>query len=550
MLPVDHACVREAGRTEALLQGKHLGLHVSGKQSPGAAKSGLRPLGRVELLGTVFVTGAAALAIEIVGTRIIGPVFGVSLFVWSALLAVTLGALAIGYYVGGVLVDRRPTARLLGVVVTAAGGLLSLARVLRIPVLHTAETLGPRGGALLAATVLFGPSLVALGMVGPVVVRLGTSDLRAAGHSVGAVYAVSTAGSLAGTLAIGFWLIPSCETDQIMVGTAVMLVLAGGVSLARRARAAALLVLGVPLLAWAAPQGRLPAGIRVIARAQSLYGLVEVIDDDNRGVRLLRADHSIIGAEAVRDHSAAFGFLHQLEALRFLRPHAKDMLQIGLGIGSLPTALAREGIRADVVEIDPAVVRFAERHFGFRPTGTVHVEDARTYLRRADRRYDLIVHDTFTGGTTPEHLLSLEVVRRIHELLQPGGVLALNFAGYASGPKAAASWAVARTMRAVFPSVRSFRDAPPGDHPDQPGNLIFLASDGPLDFQVPPGARFENELCEQTQRAFQSWEVLSSIPAGPVITDEANPLARLQLPVAEEHFRAMNELLPPEVWIR
>ena len=54
-------------------------------------------LGRVELSSTVFVTGAAVMLIEILGTRVIGPVFGVSLFVWSALLAVTLTSLAIGY---------------------------------------------------------------------------------------------------------------------------------------------------------------------------------------------------------------------------------------------------------------------------------------------------------------------------------------------------------------------------------------------------------------------------------------------------------------------
>ena len=49
--------------------------------------------------------------VEILGTRVISPVFGVSLFVWSALLAVTLAALAIGYFCGGVLVDRRPSVK-------------------------------------------------------------------------------------------------------------------------------------------------------------------------------------------------------------------------------------------------------------------------------------------------------------------------------------------------------------------------------------------------------------------------------------------------------
>ncbi len=161
----------------------------------------------------------------------------------------------------------------------------------------------------------------------------------------------------------------------------------------------------------------------------------------------------------------------------------------------------------------------------------------------------MIVHDTFTGGTTPEHLLSLEVLRRIRDILRPGGVLALNFVGYPSGPHAEASWAVARTIRTVFRNVRAFRDSAPGDQPNEAGNLIFFASDDTLAFAIPENAQFENERCERVLRSFQGWEVLQLVPDGPVITDARNPLARLQLPIAEDHFEAMNKLLPVEVWL-
>ena len=143
----------------------------------------------------------------------------------------------------------------------------------------------------------------------------------------------------------------------------------------------------------------------------------------NRNVRFLRADHSVIGGEYTSDHSPCFGFISVLESVRILRPAAKDMLQIGLGIGSLPSALKPYGIKMDVVEIDPAVVRLARDYFAFSPTGDVHIADARSFLRETNRRYDAIVHDTFTGGTTPEHLLSMEVVQRIRELLRPGAGL-------------------------------------------------------------------------------------------------------------------------------
>jgi SAM-dependent methyltransferase len=501
-------------------------------------------------LATVAGTGAAVMVVEILGTRVIGPVFGVSLFVWAALLAVTLGSLAVGYYAGGVLVDRSPRARLLGTVAMVSGCLLGLVPALSHAVLGACQGLGPRWGPLVSATFLFAPCLTVLGMVGPVTARLATDDLRTTGRRVGGIYAVSTAGSLIGTLATAFGLVPAFDTRYILLGTAAFLVVIGAVLLARHGRRAAILAVLVPILGFAVPRPELPAGISVIDRAQSLYGLVEVIEDTSRGVRFLRADHSVIGAQFTRDGSPGFAFIHQLEVLRFLRPGAKDLLEIGLGIGSLPMALRPYGITADVVEIDPAVVRFAQKDFGFATAGEIHVEDARTFVARTDRRYDLIVHDTFTGGSTPEHLMSLQVIRRLREILRPGGVLAVNFAGYQRGPKAAASWAVARTLRAVFPIVRIFRDSDPKDRPDEVGNMIFFASEAALDFIVPVGARFESDVCESTLRSLESWEVLRDVPDGPIVTDERNPLTRLQLPIAEDHFTAMNSLLPPEVWLQ
>jgi spermidine synthase len=207
------------------------------------------------------------------------------------------------------------------------------------------------------------------------------------------------------------------------------------------------------------------------------------------------------------------------------------------------------GIKADVVEIDPVVVRFAREHFAFSTSGDYYVEDARTFLGRTDRRYDVIIHDTFTGGSTPEHLLSLEVIYRLREILRPGGVLAVNFAGYQRGPEAAASLAVARTLRAIFPMVHVFRDSAPSERPDNAANMIFFAANSDLDFSIPADARFESEVCEATLRSLQGWEVLKNVPDGALVTDELNPLARLQLPIAEDHFAAMNKLLPPEVWL-
>ena len=58
-------------------------------------------MSRARLSVVVAICGAAVLAIEILGTRILGPFYGVSLYLWSALISVTLAALSVGYALGG-----------------------------------------------------------------------------------------------------------------------------------------------------------------------------------------------------------------------------------------------------------------------------------------------------------------------------------------------------------------------------------------------------------------------------------------------------------------
>ncbi len=62
----------------------------------------------LRLDAAVFLSGAALMGLEIVGSRVLAPVFGTSLFVWGALITTFLAALAAGYALGGRLADRRP----------------------------------------------------------------------------------------------------------------------------------------------------------------------------------------------------------------------------------------------------------------------------------------------------------------------------------------------------------------------------------------------------------------------------------------------------------
>ena len=64
---------------------------------------------KIYLTSGIFFSGAAVMLVELVGTRIINPIFGSGIYVWSALISITLAALSIGYWIGGVIADKKPT---------------------------------------------------------------------------------------------------------------------------------------------------------------------------------------------------------------------------------------------------------------------------------------------------------------------------------------------------------------------------------------------------------------------------------------------------------
>jgi hypothetical protein len=87
----------------------------------------------------VLIGGASVMVVEILGSRVLAPVFGTTLHVWSALITVTLAALAIGYAVGGRVADRRPGLGPLMMVMATAAGTLLLADLITKPVLRAAR---------------------------------------------------------------------------------------------------------------------------------------------------------------------------------------------------------------------------------------------------------------------------------------------------------------------------------------------------------------------------------------------------------------------------
>lgn len=450
--------------------------------APAAPAGGLRWY----LILTAALCGALVMVIEVLGSRVIGPVFGVSLFVWTSLITVTLVALAAGYAAGGRLADRKSSPDYLYAIILGAGLLTMATPLFKVIVLKACLPLGLRLGSLASALLLFGPALFLLGCVSPYLVRIAAREMKNIGRTVGSLSALSTAGSCVGTLATGFFLIAYLGVNRIFVLAGFLLIAlsVGYFVLFRRQWALALLLL-VPFLL--APADRmtakvLPDGTQVQLTAQrdSFYGDLRVVDYSGPQLRTreMLIDGLVQGAIDLGSGQSVYEYSYLMQFLPYaLNPGGKNCLVIGLGTGIVPSWYAAQGIHTEVVDIDPNVVSLAQKYFGFDPNITVHVEDARYFLNRSTQRYDYVVLDVFNGDTTPGHVLSLEAMRLLKARMTPGGVLAINLIG-TLGEGSFMTASVVKTVQAVFGQVQT-HPVFASNTPQASGNLAIIAHDGP-----------------------------------------------------------------------
>ena len=377
----------------------------------------------------VIISGGSVLAIEILGTRIIAPFYGNSLYLWSALISITLAALSLGYAIGGRWADRGPKLERFALVIGLAGLWTAFIPWLRTPVLAVSESLGLRAAVLITSTILFFPPLTLLGIVSPYALRLKAASLNEVGRTAGNLYSVSTAASVIAAVATGFFLIPSFGVSRLvfLIGLALMATGTIGFFVERRGRvatAALLVVVAGGTLYQLAPIETADPEKGLIAIEQSAYGEIRVVDlDETRCMIIDGGMHTIVDT-ATWDSRLAY--VNVLDIAKGFFDQPGQMLLVGLGGGSVVKSYRRDGWRVDAVEIDPVVARIARTHFGLRPDeAEIYEMDARQFLITHDKTYDLIVMDAFGSSSIPFHLVTNEAFGLMRSHLVLGGILVL-----------------------------------------------------------------------------------------------------------------------------
>jgi spermidine synthase len=465
---------------------------------------------------TVFVTGAAVLALELLGTRIISPFYGSTIYVWSSLISVTLVCLALGYFVGGRLADRRPRLTLLYAFILLAGLSVALLSLADARVLAATDALGPRWGALCSAFILFSLPMFFLGTIIPFAIKVRAKDLKDIGVTSGNLYAVSTVGSFAGAISTGFFLIPhfAVSTVMNMIACLMFAVVAMGFAVAKKYYGLLMLPLLPVCLLLPRPDIGLAENVKVIYRTESLYGQVMVVERQN--IRLLLINGASQTWYKLDNGEFKAPYLRLMEKAANYHPRAETALVLGLGGGGMDRRLRARGLAVDNVELDPTVVAVAAEYFGF--DGRVVVNDARSHVRRTAKRYDLVMFDVLNGCSVAPHLLTREAFADIKAVLSPGGILTVNTVGFESHLTTDDPYqkALFKTLKTVFAHV----------HVKATGygfqNIVFYCADHPLTLDG----------------RFVSLEIVPEENT-PVLTDDYNPVASLTIAHGEA-FRKSN----------
>jgi spermidine synthase len=491
-----------------------------------------------------MICGAAVMCLEMMAFRVLPPNFGSSLYVWGSIISVFLTALTLGYFFGGIAADRRPQLGALGLVVFCSGLLVPPIPHLQQPLAEWMLERVPneRWAALLYALLLFGPSTTLLGTVSPFAVRLTSRDVHRVGNVAGRLYALSTAGSIFGTLFTAFyWMdiagvraITSCIGWALVVLGAALLAVAA----ARRGRSSA------PAAAALAALFLVPTAVgaqdRVLFRQDTMYHHIQVRDSGRwRELKFDRSSQSgMLRSDPLR---SMYAYTDGFHLAPVYRPGLKHVLFIGAGGTTGPKQFRAfyPEAQIDVVEIDPAVIDVARRYFSFKPDVrlNVTVRDGRRFLMTTRNQYDAIIVDAYYADSIPFHVTTVEFMRLLKRRLNPGGVGLFNVIGSLTGKDSQLVRSEYKTIGRAFRSCAVFpilqpEEQPGSVSPTEIRNVILVATEEPL---APSEVRRRAAALKNSRLPY-----LTDIAAAYT----GRPLPTGDVPLLSDDFAPVDRLIP------
>ena len=491
-----------------------------------------------------FIEGASVMACELFSAKMIAPFFGGSLYVWAAVLGVTLFALMSGYYLGGYISERTKKDNLVYWILLIGGVFLMLMPYSSVWSMSRFLDMSVQWGSTVSLMIFMFPPLLCMGMTSPIIINLINTKLDQTGKSAGSVYAISTLGGIVATFLVGFYLLPEfgikwpCFMFGILLSVFPLFAL-----VRKRFFSAATFLLPLFYFGYLNTVKSIPKddSVKLVYESEGVLGQIRVLDmlyptatrgwKEGRTLMVNNTAQTIMDLEDPEYDLWDWSFFFPTAASIY--PQGSDVLLLGLGGGTLVQQFERLHFNIDVVEIDQRVKEVAIEYFFIDPKTNIIIDDARRYINTCEKQYDIVTLDLFLNETPPAHVLTLESFTRIKSLLKPGGMIMMNFYGYLAGDKGRASRCILKTFEEAGYQVEML--ATPGNEANR--NLIFLASEEKKDFTK---TNYSEPHVRDTMDITQHFIYKSTVDMkdAVVLKDDCPALEKIYLPAALDWRRS------------
>jgi spermidine synthase len=386
------------------------------------------------------------MTVELCGARLLSPIYGTSLYVWSSVMAITLAGLAAGYFLGAFFSQKKDTSKILLNVLFSAGIFISLIPFLAYYIVPRISYFNFNLAVLLSSGILLFIPIVALGCTSPLFIKQLASDTDA-GKFSGMVYGISTVGGILSTLISGFYIIPAFGFNTTILAFGIILVLTCIITFKK---INVWLLIVFVFTNYMSFQINLKSK-RSLLRQESLNGTIEVTEErtGNSVSRVLSINNIIQTEYNLTNKVSSSKYLKIIESEILKDSTRGNVLILGLGGGVLCNMLVENGFDVTGVEFDERIINCSRNYFNLNPNVKVIEDDARNFINNNKEVYQYIVFDLFKSEECPAHTVTLESFELVKKQLTANGKLFINWHGYYSGKEGLGTLTLLNTLSAA-----------------------------------------------------------------------------------------------------
>ena len=396
-----------------------------------------------------FCEGAAVMVAEICGAKLLAPFFGSSLYVWSSVMAITLGGLASGYFIGGRLSQKENKQSILFYLLLGAFCFLALMPYLSKFIFVIAYNLPLIAAVIFSSILIIFPSMLLMGTTSPLLISLLTSTANESGLNSGKIYSISTVGGILSTFLCGFYFIPTVGISYTLIGFSLLLALVSLLLVKKKSKKQITLSFITILSVYLVSLNTLPKSKNCIYKIDGILGKIEVKDEklnSNQTSRILLVN-TIIQSEMdlkTKQNKSNYISIFENNLTYFQKGKA---LVLGLGGGLSSNILVKNGYSVTGIEFDNRIIEIAKNYFYLDSSVKTICSDARLYINTCTTKYDLVMIDLYKAEEQPSHVLTLESLNTLKGLLTKNGVIIINNHGYLEGEKGLGSRCLIATLK-------------------------------------------------------------------------------------------------------